>query len=163
VPQDAETTSSENLPLVSRWPFSHTPSSLAGKRLSQQEPLPRPKVRRLTFAFHPFVTAEASIFSRSKSTLSFTNSSGSSCLSSSPVSPSPVSLPMSLTSCSDGRSTNGTSSRARVGPKLRDAVWIVRRSGEAKTISTSLWYGNTALRARHCSLPFAVRTASRIV
>ena len=57
----------------------------------------------------------------------------------------------------------GTSLRAKVGPKLSAAVWMVRRNGEAKTVSTFSWCGKAALRARHCSLPFAVKTASAIV
>jgi hypothetical protein len=42
VPQDVETTSSENLQRVSRWPFSHTPSILAANIVSQHNMQPRP-------------------------------------------------------------------------------------------------------------------------
>lgn len=81
---------------------------------------------------------------------------------SSAVSARPTSHPMLLTSCSGGRSTNGTSFRANAGPRLNDAVWIVRLKGDEKTMSMSLWYLKADWRVLHCPFPFGVRTASRI-
>jgi hypothetical protein len=160
-PQAAGTTNCESRRRASIWPASHRPSSFAvGGRLSQPSDQ---RAKKLTLEFHPLVTADASIFSGSNSSLSFANKLGSICAKSPALSQIPLSLIMSPTSCSTGRSTNGTSSRDSVGPKLSEAVWMVRRSGDAKTISTSWWWGKAALRARHCSLPVGVRTASRIV
>jgi hypothetical protein len=135
-PPAAGTTSSANLQRVQKSRPSHTPSSLAAA-LSQHSDAAKSLDSAPTFAFHPLVTADASIFPRSKSSSSFENRSGSSCSRSSAVSAIPVSLFMSLTSCNNGRRTNGTSGRDSAGPRLNAAVWMVRRSGDANTISTS--------------------------